>query len=187
MSAKAKPRKPKLNARQRAFVREYCKDFNAKQAAIRAGYSEPTAKQTGQRLLTHHDVAAAIEKKHKKTEEKADIDLAEVVKCFAWIARANVTDTVSFTKKGVVLKSSKDLPPEVLYAISEVSQSKDGSIRVKFHSKPEALKALGQHFGGFIQKHEHEHDINVRTGMDAVHDAFEKQQKRNELEAGKPN
>jgi phage terminase small subunit len=49
-----------LNTKQAAFVVEYLTDFNATQAAIRAGYSPDTAKQQGSRLLTHVDVRAAI-------------------------------------------------------------------------------------------------------------------------------
>ena len=40
-----------LTELQAAFVREYATDFCAKAAAIRAGYSEPSARQTGYMLL----------------------------------------------------------------------------------------------------------------------------------------
>ena len=51
----------KLNSKQAAFIDEYLIDFNATQAAIRAGYSEDTAKQQGSRLLSNVDVRAAID------------------------------------------------------------------------------------------------------------------------------
>ena len=41
----------KLTAKQESFVREYLIDKNATQAAIRAGYSEKTAQQTGSENL----------------------------------------------------------------------------------------------------------------------------------------
>jgi phage terminase small subunit len=53
-------RKPAIDRRDR-FAQEYTKDFNATQAAIRAGYSAKTAKQQGSRLLTDVDVRAQIE------------------------------------------------------------------------------------------------------------------------------
>jgi len=49
-----------LPGRRAVFVREYLIDFNATQAAIRAGYSVRTGKAQGSRLLTNADVAAAI-------------------------------------------------------------------------------------------------------------------------------
>lgn len=64
----------KLNAKQKRFVDEYLLDLNAKQAAIRAGYSEKTAKSQGQRLLTHVDVAAAIAEKQEARSKRTEID-----------------------------------------------------------------------------------------------------------------
>lgn len=49
-----------LNTQQRLFVQEYLKDRNATHAAIRAGYSEKTARQIGSRLLSHVDIATAV-------------------------------------------------------------------------------------------------------------------------------
>ncbi|MFA9203068.1 MAG: terminase small subunit, partial [Flavobacteriales bacterium] len=40
-------------AKQQRFIDEYLIDFNATQAAIRAGYSSDTAKQQGSRLLSN--------------------------------------------------------------------------------------------------------------------------------------
>lgn len=51
----------KLCERQAAFAREFVVDFNATQAAIRAGYSEKTARTQGSKLLTNLDIQAAIE------------------------------------------------------------------------------------------------------------------------------
>lgn len=42
---------PTLTKRQQAFIREYNRDNNATQAAIRAGYSAKTAGAAGSRLL----------------------------------------------------------------------------------------------------------------------------------------
>jgi phage terminase small subunit len=51
-----------LSDKQRAFVMEYIKDFNATRAAIRAGYSEKTANQQGPRLLVNVGIKAEIER-----------------------------------------------------------------------------------------------------------------------------
>jgi len=56
------PQKDELNAGQRAFIREYQIDRNATQAAIRAGYSQKTARSQGQRLLTNADIKTALER-----------------------------------------------------------------------------------------------------------------------------
>jgi phage terminase small subunit len=61
----------KLTAKQAAFVREYCIDWNATQAAIRAGYSEKTARQIGEQNLSKLDIKKAIEDRTQKSELKA--------------------------------------------------------------------------------------------------------------------
>lgn len=68
-----------LSVKQQRFVDEYLVDLNATQAAIRAGYSERTAKQQGSRLLTNADVAAAVGKGVEDRSEETKIDAAWVL------------------------------------------------------------------------------------------------------------
>lgn len=49
-----------MTDKQRFFVAEYLKDFNATQAAIRAGYSEKSARNRAYELLVNKDIKAAI-------------------------------------------------------------------------------------------------------------------------------
>lgn len=75
----------KLNDRQQLFAQEYLVDLNATQAAIRAGYSQKTARSQGERLLTNVDIAAAIKdgiqeriKKTQITAERVLLELAAI-------------------------------------------------------------------------------------------------------------
>jgi len=52
----------KLRPKQQRFVEEYVIDWNGTQAAIRAGYSERSARVTASRLLTKANVKVAIER-----------------------------------------------------------------------------------------------------------------------------
>lgn len=63
----------KLNAKQARFVEEYLIDLNATQAAIRAGYSEKTAKQQGSRLLTNVAIQAAISDRQTARSERVQM------------------------------------------------------------------------------------------------------------------
>lgn len=45
-----------MTEKQKRFCEEFVKTGNAKQSAIKAGYSEKTAKQIGQKLLTRVDL-----------------------------------------------------------------------------------------------------------------------------------
>ncbi len=64
----------KLTPKQQCFIEEYLIDLNAAQSAIRAGYSEKTAKQQASRLLTNVDVAAAVAKAKRERSEATKID-----------------------------------------------------------------------------------------------------------------
>lgn len=50
----------RLTDKQRVFVAEYLIDLNATQAAIRAGYSERTARSQGSENLAKPDIQSAI-------------------------------------------------------------------------------------------------------------------------------
>ena len=50
-----------MTARQKRFCEEFVKTGNAKQSAINAGYSEKTAKQIGQKMLTKVDLQSYIQ------------------------------------------------------------------------------------------------------------------------------
>lgn len=50
-----------MTERQRKFVREYIKDGNAAQAAVRVGYQKKHARKTGCRLLSRPDVKQAVQ------------------------------------------------------------------------------------------------------------------------------
>ena len=50
----------KLPAKQERFCQEYILDLNATQAALRAGYSDTTAKSQGSRLLTKCNVQERV-------------------------------------------------------------------------------------------------------------------------------
>lgn len=72
-----------LPVRRQRFVREYGLDFNATQAAIRAGFSAHSAAAIGHELLRFPDVKAAVDillaERARRVEATADIVLRELV------------------------------------------------------------------------------------------------------------
>jgi phage terminase small subunit len=65
-----------MTPKQRRFVEEYLIDLNATQAAIRAGYSEDTARSIASENLTKPDIqeaiARAMDARSKRTEITQD-------------------------------------------------------------------------------------------------------------------
>ena len=62
-----------MTDKQQRFVEEYLVDLNATQAAIRAGYSEKTARKIGHENVTKPDIQAAIAKARGKQTERTNI------------------------------------------------------------------------------------------------------------------
>ena len=59
-----------MTAKQKRFCEEFVKTGNAKQSAIKAGYSEKTAKQIGQKLLTRVDLQKYMVLRQEKVPVK---------------------------------------------------------------------------------------------------------------------
>lgn len=68
-----------LRPKQQRFVEEYLKDLNATQAAIRAGYSERTARQMAAENLAKPDIASAIQAKRAEISERVGRTVADVL------------------------------------------------------------------------------------------------------------
>ena len=92
--------KKKLTPKQKAFADEYVKNGgNAAQAARTAGYSEKTAKQIGQRLLTNVDILNYIAKQTERIEKEQHRDimsLADIQERRSKIAKGEVVDGLGF-------------------------------------------------------------------------------------------
>lgn len=69
----------KLRDKQRRFVEEYLIDFNATQAAIRAGYSKKTAEVIGHENLRKPNIQQAIQSSMAALSEKTEITREMIV------------------------------------------------------------------------------------------------------------
>ena len=76
----------KLTDKQKVFCEQYLADMNATQAAVRAGYSEKTARQQAQRMLTKVDIQKEIQQLQAERSERCKITADEVVERLRSIA-----------------------------------------------------------------------------------------------------
>lgn len=67
-----------MTAKQKRFCEEFVKTGNAKQSAISAGYSEKTAKQIGQKLLTKVDLQSYIQSLQKEIKNENILDAIQM-------------------------------------------------------------------------------------------------------------
>lgn len=128
----------KLTDKQKRFIEEYLIDLNATQAAIRAGYSENTASETGYENLRKPQIQKAIQEAQNKRSERVQIsqddvlrDLMELRDMCMGRKSVIVTDTVKNNQEGTV--AAVDNP---VYAFEPTGANK-------------ALELLGKHLGMF--------------------------------------
>lgn len=150
-----------LTDKQQRFVEEYIIDLNATQAAIRAGYSEDSAKQIGSENLSKPDIQDAIEKLRDKISKKCEVTVERVLKEYAKLAFLDIRK--AFDENGN-LKPISELDNDTAAAVSGLEfedvydgvgrdREKVGILRkVKLSDKKGALDSLGRHLGMFKDK-----------------------------------
>ena len=158
-----------LTPKQQRFVEEYLIDLNATQAAIRAGYSEKTAKSIGQENLTKPDIAKAIQEAQNKRTEQTQIDSAYVLKRLVEIDQMDVLDIMDDDGNVKPLRDWPKIWRQYISNIETISMD-DGEgwlKKIKWPDKVKNLELLGKHVsvGAFKDKIEHTGpnggDINV--------------------------
>jgi len=149
-----KEKKPKLTAKQERFIDEYLIDLNATQAAIRAGYSESTAKDIGCQNLAKLYISEEIEKRKQKRSEETKVTAAYVLKRLHEIDQMDVADIL--TDEGSI-KPISEWPKVWRTSISaidiaEMFEYQDGQKdlsgllkKIKWPDKVRNLELLGKH------------------------------------------
>jgi len=134
----------KLTPKQKAFAREYVKEGNGTQAAIKAGYSKKAAQEIAYENLRKPQIKEVIEAKQAVLAEKAQVSAEFVIN--------NFLEILDFNKQ-----------------IEEFTQGDGENVRVKkkMIDAQAALKAtelLGKHLGLFVDKMQ----ITGKDGKDLI-------------------
>lgn len=143
-----------LTDKQDKFVTEYLLDHNATQAAIRAGYSERTARQAGAQNLSKPVVRDEIRKAIERTSRVASASVVETIQLLNRLVRASIAD--AFDEDGVPL-AVEDMPEEfsefLIKSIKmRVGKHPNGQAEVtiygiQFVDRTPLLQLLGRHLG----------------------------------------
>ncbi|MGG3884339.1 terminase small subunit [Brevibacillus panacihumi] len=156
-----------LTDKQRLFVMEYLRDFNATRAAIAAGYSKKSAHVVGWETLRNPKVQAEIQRYKEQRTAELGLDVQRIITEYMKIAFADITDLLEFGQKDeplydnegnpaidpatgeqmtfkrnyVSFKNSDEIDGTV---VGEVKQGKDG-VSIKLHDKMKALEVLSKY------------------------------------------
>ncbi|NWK62786.1 terminase small subunit [Acinetobacter sp. SwsAc3] len=158
-----------LTPKQQRFVEEYLIDLNATQAAIRAGYSEKTARDIGCENLAKPNIAKAIEEAQNKRQEQTQIDAAYVLKRLVEIDQMDVLDIMDDQMKIRPVNEWPKVWRQYVVNLEnlELSDGEGCFKKIKWPDKVKNLELLGKHVsvGAFKDKIEHSGDPNNPINM----------------------
>ncbi|MEJ8547180.1 terminase small subunit [Brevibacillus borstelensis] len=158
-----------LTEKQRLFVLEYLRDFNATRAAMAVGYSKKTAYAIGWENLRKPQIQAEIKRQKEAMADDLGVSVQRIIAEYMKIAFADISEYVEFGQQDVPMFTEEGAPildpktgEHMTYKrnfvafrsseevdgtlISEVKQGKDG-VSVKLHDKIKALAALEKYLG----------------------------------------
>lgn len=171
-----------LTPKQLLFTAEYIKDFNGKSAAIRAGYSPRTAKETASRLLTNVNIYKVIRRNMDQRLEKARIEADYVLQRLVAIDRMSIDQILNddFSVKPlsewpqIWLEMLAGLDVKELHEGRGDAREMAGALKkLKWPDKLKTLELIGKHIDvrAFAEQHKHSHglpDETIRTLRDVL-------------------
>lgn len=143
-----------LTKKQRAFIEYYLQDWNATQAALKAGYSKRSAASIGNENLLKPEIQAEIQRRLSEIAMSAD----EVLTALAGIGRASVDDIMDVDSSGRLSFNFRRAQEQgKLHLIKSVTPTQSGT-KVELHDRMKALELLGKHHKLFTD------NVNINDG-----------------------
>jgi phage terminase small subunit len=169
-----------LSDKQQKFCEEYLIDFNATQAAIRAGYSKKTADVQASRLLVNVKVAKYLNSKQEKALQKYDASLDRTLQEITRLAFQDARHYFDENGRLIPIDQLSDDAAASLagFEVEEVYEFEDGDKKpsgqlkkIKRYDKNKALEMLMRYHGAFKKDNEQQRDYSltiIRTGVNAA-------------------
>ena len=153
---------PGLTVKQQRFIEEYCTDFNATQAAIRAGYSEKTAYSMGWQNLRKLEISEAIKMRLSELAMSAE----EITRRLAQWGRGTLAPFMRVNDYGVSVDLATEQASANVHLIKKLKvtetirtyegeTTKEVKTEIETHDAKDAVVQLAKMQGLFIEKHEH--------------------------------
>lgn len=163
-----------LTEKQQRFIEEYLVDLNAKQAAIRAGYSEKGAEVTGSKLLANPKVSAAVSTARDQQSQRTLIEADRVIKELAVTALSDLGEVMDFSGDTLRMRPASQIPENARRAISSIKvkrriegEGEDARevevIEFRMYDKLSALDKLAKHLG-LYPGGKHPKKVDVTSG-----------------------
>lgn len=173
-----------LTPKQQLFIIEYLKDFNATQAAVRAGYSKKTAYSIGEENLKKPEIRKAITEKMEKRAQRLNVDADDVLRRLVEIDQMDLldilNDDLSIKPLGewseVWRKTVRSIDLVEQFAVIDGSREQIGFIKkLKLPDKIKNLELIGRHVDVQAWKDKAEVDVKQHMTIAALADEIRKE------------
>lgn len=163
------------NARHERFSQEIAKGKSATDAYELAGYKAD--RKNAARLTTNDGIQSRVREILARGAERAEItqemvlrelgkigfsDIRKAIKWQAHVSDMEVDEETGEARLAVTnqvqIIDSDMIDDDTAAAISEISQTDRGGLKIKFHDKKGALVDIGKHLGMFVERTE---NINI--------------------------
>lgn len=131
-----------LTDREQLFCEQYCKSYNIKMAAIKAGYGKDTAHMVGYKIRRKKEANRYICWLKLWITREHCITATDIIDKYVRIAFSDITDFVDVKSNRLKLKDGDEIDGQL---VAEIKQGKDG-VMIKLHDKLRALEKLEKYF-----------------------------------------
>jgi phage terminase small subunit len=149
------------NSRHEAFALALSKGETATAAYKLAGYKAD--RKNAARLTTKDDIAARVSELQTAVAEQHIITQVEILTELRKIGFSRISRAVRWGGRRVQLVDSSQLDDDTVAAVSEVSESAEGALKIKLHDKKSALE-LAAKIQGFF---DHD-DVKQQTQINVI-------------------
>jgi len=141
--------------RHHNFAHHFLETNNATESALKAGYSEKSARSMGSRLLTNRNVQKILSEMRKELEAKCRKSREDWIEELENLAFSRMSDVATWGPGYVHVLPTEKIPDHAKAAVADITEqsstiiTKDGSeitrskVSVKMHDKLSALIKYG--------------------------------------------
>lgn len=139
-----------LTNKQKIFIEYYLQEWNATQAALKAGYSKRSAASIGNENLLKPEIRDEIQRRLDESAMSAD----EVIQAIGEIGRASIEDFIEIDEETGRLKNidfGGAKRAGKLHLIKSITPTANG-LKVELHDRMRALELMGKHHKLFTDR-----------------------------------
>ena len=172
-----------LTPKQEMFCKEYLIDLNATQAAIRAGYSEKTARSVGQENLTKPDIQERVQQLMEERSNRVQLEADEVMWELKNILQADLANYIEINEDTGAIRARgfDDMPEGASRAIQSIEEDRiirednDGKqttvhdkFKFRLYNKERMIELAMKHLGMLNDKLELSGEVTVNVRREIV-------------------